>query len=124
MNEIGDAFAAALRRELAKPGATVAGLARQLGVTRQAFHAYLNGSLPRRARLHKAVHMWDLKLDLEKYSFAKGAFGSAEPKKSESRGVQRTLWEALDCVKDKDLKVSMKRTGKVLRVDVRIEIPA
>jgi hypothetical protein len=38
--------------------------------------------------------------------------------------TQPTLWEALDSVREEDLHVTMKRVGKVLRVDVRIEIPA
>ena len=122
-NDIGDAFAMALRRMLKKR--TVTAAARELGVTRQAFHAYLQGKLPRRKTLNRAIHMWDLRLDLGKYSFDKGAFGREQQReKPAKKTVQPTLWEALDTVRDEDVHVTMKRVGKVLRVDVRIEIPA
>jgi transcriptional regulator with XRE-family HTH domain len=124
-NEIGDAFAAALKKMLKDKGLSVQSAADRLGVTRQAFYAYLDGKLPRRKRLHRAIHLWDLKLDLGKYSFGKEAFPSEGQKvEAAPKPIQRTLWEALDAVKEEDLHVTMKRVGKVLRVDVRIEIPA
>jgi hypothetical protein len=125
-NEVGNAFAAALKRMLEnKPGLTITAAAKELEVSRQTFHSYLNGTLPRRKTLNKAVHKWDLKLDLGRYSFGKGAFGE-ETKKGASvpKKIQPTLWEVLDAVKKEDLRVTMKREGKVLRVDVRIEMPA
>ena len=124
-NEIGDAFAAALKKMLRDKTLSVQSAADELGVTRQAFYAYLDGKLPRRKRLHKAVHLWDLKLDLGRYSFGKEDFGTERQKvEPVEKPIQRTLWEALDAVKEEDLHVTMKRVGKVLRVDVRIEIPA
>lgn len=125
MNEIGDAFAIALRRMLSIRKSTIGAAARELEVSRQTFHSYLKGALPRRKTLNKAVHMWDLKLDLGKYSFGKGAFGREQEKGKAAPGPrQPTLWDALDSVREEDMQVSMKRIGKVLRVDVRIEIPA
>jgi hypothetical protein len=124
-NEIGDAFAEALRKMLEKKMLSVHSAADKLGVSRQAFYAYLDGTLPRRKMFHKAVHLWDLKLDLGKYSFGKEAFPSEGQKvEATPKPVQRTLWEVLDAVKEEDLRVTMKRVGKTLRVDVRIEIPA
>ena len=125
-NDVGNAFAAALKQMLAnKLGLTITAAAKELKVSRQTFHSYLQGTLPRRKRLNKSVHMWDLKLDLGGHSFNKEAFGTEE-KKDEPKDEQRqpTLWEALDSVSEEDLHVTMKRVGKVLRVDVRIEIPA
>jgi len=124
MNEIGDAFAGALRRMLKEKNLTVAAAAKKLEVSRQTFHSYLGGKLPRQKMLNKAVHTWDLKLDLGKNSFGKEAFGREHGGKAAPRPAQPTLWEALDSVREEDLQVSMKRVGKVLRVDVRIEIPA
>jgi|SRR5271165_387068 len=125
MNEIGDAFAAALREMLKKPDVTVTSASAELGVSRQAFYSYLKGGLPRRKTLNKAVHLWDLKLDLGKYSFGKGAFGEGGGKRDPNHKTsQPTLWDALDAVSEDDLQVTMKRVGKVLRFDVRIEIPA
>jgi hypothetical protein len=125
-NDIGEAFARALKKMLAdKPGLTVSNAARALKVSRQTFHSYLNGTLPRRKTLNKAIHLWDLRLDFANHSFDKGAFGSDEGRAEPLPGsIQPTLWEALDAVREEDLRVTMKRVGKVLRVDVRIEIPA
>jgi hypothetical protein len=104
---------------------TITAAARDLGVSRQAFHSYLAGTIPRRKTLNKAVHIWDLKLDLGIHSFDKGAFGSEPAKgKHSPEPSQPTLWEVLDSVGEEDLHVSVKRVGKVLRVDVKIEIPA
>jgi hypothetical protein len=125
MNEIGDAFAVALRRMLKEKKRTIGAAARELEVSRQTFHSYLNGTLPRRKTLNKAVHTWDLKLDLGKNSFGKEAFGREQGMgKATPVPSQPSLWEALDSVREEDLQVSLRRVGKVLRVDVRIEIPA
>jgi len=138
-NKIGDAFAAALSRFLdldneegrakrsqrSKAGRkpTITAAAKELGVSRQTLHSYLRGTLPRRKTLNRAVHIWGLRLDLGEYAFDKGAFGRLQSKETHLPR-QITLWEALDSVKEEDLHVTMKRLGKVLRVDVRIEIPA
>jgi predicted transcriptional regulator len=53
-NELGNAFAAALKLMLKRKGLTVNEVATSLGVSRQAFHAYLNGKLPRRGRKREA----------------------------------------------------------------------
>lgn len=126
-NEIGNAFAHALRRMLDDhPGRTIAAAAGELEVSRQAFHAYLQGTLPRRKTLNRAVRLWNLKLDLGKYSFDREAFGNDESKQQQRVPLpkQPTLWEALDSVREEDLRVTMKRVGKVVRFDVRIEILA
>jgi hypothetical protein len=124
-NEVGDAFAAALQRMLeADPKLTITVAASQLEVSRQAFHAYLNGKLPRRKTLNRAMNLWKLKLDLGEHSFDKEAFGTAQAKESNAKPAQLAFWETLDNVDEKDLHVTMKRVGKVLRFDVRIEIPA
>jgi helix-turn-helix, Psq domain len=47
-NEIGDAFAAALKLMLKKRRLTICAAARDLEVSRQTFHSYLKGKLPRR----------------------------------------------------------------------------
>jgi hypothetical protein len=127
-NEVGDAFGAALNRMLkANPDRTIAAAAKQLGISRQAFHAYLKGKLPRRKTLNRAMHLWNLKLDLREYSFSDEAFGPKEPKKArsqESASTQLALWQMLDNITENDLRVTMKRVGKVLRFDVQIEISA
>jgi len=122
-NEVGNAFAWALRKMLTKKNLSKTAAAKELGISRQAFHSCLLGKLPRRKTLNRAVHLWNLKLDLGKQSFDKGAFGTEVGKLSPAE-TQRSLWEALDSIGDEDLHVTTKRVGKILRVDVRIEIPA
>ena len=75
--------------------------------------------------MNKVVHLWNLKLDIEEYSFDKQAFGPEQEKnKLISKPNQPTLWEALDSVGEEDLRLTVKRVGKSLRVSVKIEIPA
>jgi transcriptional regulator with XRE-family HTH domain len=124
MNELGDAFAAALKRMLKLKNLTVDEAATRLGVSRQAFHAYLNGKLPRRKRLNKAMQLFELRLDLGQYSFYKEAFGRQPERKTATEPTQLKLLELLDSVSEDDLQVTVKRMGKTLRVQVRIEIPA
>lgn len=124
MNELGDAFAAALKRMLRLKKLTVDEAAKRLGVSRQAFHAYLNGKLPRRRRLNKAMQLFELRLDLGQYSFYKEAFGRQPERKITTEPTQLKLLELLDSVSEDDLQVTVKRMGKTLRVHVKIEIPA
>ena len=124
MNKLGEAFAQALRQMLReKKEPTIDSAAKKLGVTRQAFHAYLNGKLPRQERLNKAMRIWKLKLDLKERSFTQEAFGSSRQKES-AEWRQLTLFEALDSISEDDLQVNVKRTGRVLRIHVAVEIPA
>jgi transcriptional regulator with XRE-family HTH domain len=124
MSKIGNAFAQALRDMLQEnKGLTIDKAAKRLGVSRQAFHAYLNGKLPRQARLNRAIHTWNLRLDLKENSFGKEAFGTDRTPAS-SEWKQLTLFEALDSISDQDLQVTVKRTGRVLKVHVAIDIPA
>lgn len=108
-----------------KPKLTIIAAAKELRVSRQSLHSYLNGTLPRKKTLNRAMHTWDLKLGLGTQSLSKEAFSNEEKEaKKAIEPDQPTLWEALDAVNEKDLHVTMKRVGKVLRVDVKIEIPA
>ena|SRR6266404_6354210 len=125
MNQIGDAFALALKQMLKERRLSISSAAKTLEVSRQTFHSYLNGVLPRRRTLSKAVHVWDLKLDLGRHSFDRGAFGGELGQGGPApRATQRTLWEMLDSLTEEDLHLTVKRVGKILRVDVKIEIPA
>jgi hypothetical protein len=122
-NEVGDAFAEALKNMLSKKKLSKTAAARELGISRQAFHNCLLGRLPRRKTLNRAVQLWNLKLVLGRHSFDKGSFGPNVGPTSPTV-TQRSLWEALDSIGDEDLQIRTKRVGRVLRVDVRIEIPA
>lgn len=122
-NEVGNAFARALKGMLLKRKLSITDAAKQLGISRQALHSCLKGKLPRRKTLNKAMHIWDLKLDLGKHSFDKAAFTSVQSDQVRMP-LQRSLWEVLDSITDENLQITTKRVGKVLRVDVRIELPA
>ena len=123
MSQVGEAFAKALRAMLVSKGLTVSKAAQRVHVSRQTFHAYLNGKLPRQKRLNKIISAYDLTLDLNGRSFDKSAFTKDEAKAS-PEWRQLTLFEALDSISSRDLQVSIKRTGRVLRVHVAIDIPA
>ena len=123
MNRVGQAFAQALRQMLKdKKEPNIASAAKRLGVTRQQFHAYLNGKLLRQERLNKAMRIWSLRLHLGEHSFPQSAFAQKKNEGAEWR--QLTLFEALDSISNDDLKVNVKRTGKVFRIHVAVEIPA
>src|SRR5437667_8900387 len=51
-------------------------------------------------------------------------FGIIKLRRWESKTIWSAARQAVDTVSEKDLHVTMKRVGKVLRFDVRIEIPA
>jgi len=124
MGRIGEAFAQALKQMLKeKKEPSIDTAAKHLGVTRQAFHAYLNGKLPRQDRLDKAMRMWKLKLDLKEHSYDWRDFGGSKQQKT-SEWHQLSLFEALDTISGDDLQVNVKRTGRALRVNVVIELPA
>jgi len=124
MDRVGQAFAQALKQMLRdKKEPNIATAAKRLGVTRQQFHAYLNGKLPRQERLNKAMRVWSLKLDLKEHSFTQDAFSERKHKEN-PEWRQLSLFEALDSISNDDLQVSVKRTGKVFRIHVAVEIPA
>jgi transcriptional regulator with XRE-family HTH domain len=123
MKNVRSAVGDELRRAIRDRGLTVDEAAKQLGVSRQAFHSYLNGSsLMRPARLDKAVEMWDLHLKIDKTIFGKLAFQKV--KAEGFSAIQMSLWDALDSITQDDLKITVKRVGASLRVAVHIQIPA
>jgi hypothetical protein len=125
MTSLKDAIRAEFSRVLLERKLTVTAAARQLGVSRQAFHGYLSPSAPTFPRprvLAKAMQIWDLRLDFGGASFSKDAF---PPSKNEVQPAsQRSLWEKLDSITQDDLRFTVKRVGKSLRVAVHFDIPA
>jgi transcriptional regulator with XRE-family HTH domain len=123
MSQVGEAFARALRAMLISKGLTVSKAAQRMHVSRQTFHAYLNGKLPRQKRLNKIMSDYDLTLGLNEQSFDKTAFVK-EGTRASPEWRQLTLFETLDSISSQNLQVSVKRTGRVFRVHVAIDIPA
>jgi transcriptional regulator with XRE-family HTH domain len=119
-----EAFSAELRRALRDQHLTVEAAAGMLGITRQAFHSYLNGSaMPHRARLARAIALFDLRLTIGHQSFDKTDFKLPE-KKVSGTPIQLSFWEVWDSISENNLKPSIKRVGKTLHLSIRIEVPA
>lgn len=124
MSTLSYAIATEFKRILAERKITVSTAARELRVSRQAFHNYLNGkSMPRQNTLSRAMDKWDFKLMVGMEVFDRSSF----PQSAEQTPVQEQLplvWESLDAIRKEDLKVSVARVGSTFSIDVKIEIPA
>lgn len=126
MTPLKETIRAEFRRVLDERKLTVAAAAKQLGISRQAFHSYLDSSkptIPRMRTLSRAMQLWDLRLTVAGVSFDKGAFPSATINKPQAQS-QMSLLEMLDSIKQEDLRFTVKRVGKSLRVALQIDIPA
>jgi transcriptional regulator with XRE-family HTH domain len=124
LNRLNQAFSEELRRALRDEHLTVEAAALKLGISRQAFHNYLNGTaLPRSKRLAVAVRELKLNLKIGSEQFDSSDFPELIPE-AIHLPVQPTLWEALDRIQSDNLKLDVKRVGKSLRVSVTIGIPA
>ncbi len=125
MPELRHSFAAQLKRALDEHRLTVTAAAKTLNVSRQAFHAYLEGGvLPRAKVLARAVELWDIEFQVGKQKFDKSDFSPAAPLKPLAVPIQMSLWDKLDAIKQEDLQITVKRVGKELRVSVKVPIPA
>jgi transcriptional regulator with XRE-family HTH domain len=121
---LSEAIAAEFRRVLLEKGLSVTAAARELRVTRQAFHAYLNTkSVPRTKTLARAMILWDLKITVGDIVFDKS---SLPTKKGAIDGSpsQMTFLDAWDSLKPQDLKITASRDGSSIRLQVNINIPA
>jgi|SRR5580700_7739208 transcriptional regulator with XRE-family HTH domain len=123
MPQLGFAFRDELRRVLRDRKLSASAAASQLGVSRQAFHSYLNASsVPRQKVLARAMRLWDLTLHVGTKPFDKSSFPELKPQSAPA--IQMSLLEVLDRIQQDDLKIAVKRVGKSLRVSVSIDIPA
>jgi transcriptional regulator with XRE-family HTH domain len=124
MSTLSNAIAAEFERILKDRGLTVRAAARELRVSRQAFHNYLNGkSVPRHKTLGLAMDRWNFELKIGDITFDRSSF----PKQAEKVSSQEQLpltWENLDAISQQDLKIAVVRVGSTLNIDVRIDIPA
>jgi hypothetical protein len=125
VEDIREAIKKEFQRFLNESPMTVAAAAKHLDVSRQQFHSYLKGNaVPRPDRLAKAVTDWDLKIHLGEQQFDKSSF--TRPRKPAEPATQLSLplRQALDSIKEEDLKVSVKRAGDTLKVAVTIDLTA
>lgn len=116
-----------LKRVLEERGLSASSAARALGVSRQAFHAYLSGkAMPRPKTLGRAMEMWDFEIRGGGKSFNSEAFlpAIADAPQPVQQQLKLDLWQKLDGITEDNLKIGVKRVGKTLRLAVRIEIPA
>jgi hypothetical protein len=122
MSTLSEAIATEFRRILVDRQLSVSAAAREIRVTRQAFHRYLNGkSVPRHKTLGLAMDLWGFKLEIAGVPLDRASLGTDENSQTPK---QLLLWETLDSIKQQDLKISVRREGSTFNVDVRIEIPA
>jgi transcriptional regulator with XRE-family HTH domain len=124
MSTLSAAVATELKRILSERNLSVSQAARDIRVTRQAFHNYLNEtSVPRHKTLSRAMDLWDFRLKIGDTSFDR----TSSPRPSENERIAEQLpliWESLDSIKQQDLKISVAREGSTLKVEVKIDIPA
>lgn len=124
MSTLSDAIAEEFRRILTERKLTVIAAARELRVTRQAFHNYLNGkSVPRHKTLGRAMDRWDFSLKIGGVTFDR----NTSPKHPDEAPRQEQIplvWETLDAIRPQDLKIGVSRVGSTLNVEVKIDIPA
>jgi transcriptional regulator with XRE-family HTH domain len=124
MSTLSDAMAAEFERILKERKLSVSAAARELRVTRQAFHNYLNGtSIPRHKTLGRAMDLWDFKLKIGDFSIDSSSF----PKRNDNVQSPEQLplvWEVLDAIKQQDLKIAVVRVGSTFNIEVKIDIPA
>lgn len=124
MSTLSNAIAAEFERILKDRKLSVSAAARELRVSRQAFHNYLNGkSVPRHRTLGLAMDLWDFELKIGDLTFDRSSF----PKRAEKASSQEQLsliLETLDAIRQQDLKIAVARVGSTLNVEVKIDIPA
>lgn len=122
MTTLGKAISNEFRRILSEKQMTIAAAARELRVSRQAFHAYLIGrSMPRKQTLARAIELWNFNIAVGSVLLDRNSFSEPNPGR---QPTQLLLWEALDCIRPQDLKIEVERIGSTLKVEVKIDIPA
>jgi transcriptional regulator with XRE-family HTH domain len=122
MTTLGKAISDEFRRILSEHQLTISSAARDLRVSRQAFHAYLIGrSMPRKQTLARAIELWNFNIAVGSVLLDRSSFSKPNP---ETQPIQLPLWEALDGIRPQDLKIEVKRIGSTLKVEVKIDIPA
>jgi transcriptional regulator with XRE-family HTH domain len=122
MTTLGKAIADEFRRILGERQITISGAARELRISRQAFHAYLSGkSMPRKETLRRAIELWNFNIAVGSALLDRNSFSEPNPA---PQPTQLLLWEALDGIRPQDLKIDVRRVGSSLKVEVKIDIPA
>ena len=123
MSTLSEAIAEEFKRILTERKLSVSAAARELRVTRQAFHNYLNGkSVPRHKTLGRAMDRWDFNLRIGGVTFDRNT--SPRHPDDAPRQEQPLIWETLDAIRQQDLKIGVSRVGSTLSVEVKIDIPA
>jgi transcriptional regulator with XRE-family HTH domain len=124
MSTLSEAVATEFKRILIERKLSVSAAARELRVSRQAFHNYLNGaSVPRHKTLGRAMDKWDFKLKIGDVVFDRSSF--PKQKEIDQKPEQLPLiWETLDSIRQQDLKIAVVRVGATFNVEVKIKIPA
>jgi transcriptional regulator with XRE-family HTH domain len=124
MSTLSEAIAEEFKRILTERKLSVSAAARELRVTRQAFHNYLNGkSVPRHKTLGRAMDRWDFNLRIGGVTFDRNT-SPRHPDDAPRKEQLPLIWETLDAIRQQDLKIGVSRVGSTLSVEVKIDIPA
>ncbi len=112
------------REALEERNLSVAAAAKQLGVTRQAFHKYLNGKMtPNGHVLARAVTQWDLKINYKNQPFGRGAFQGGEAEQPKSSPEQLHLFSEPREIDEPDNGVSLKISPRGTdAIDIRLRL--
>jgi len=122
MTALGSSIGNEFRRILGEYKINITEAARELRVSRQAFHAYLKGtSLPRKQTLARAIELWNFNIAIGGVPLDHESFAEV---RTRPKPQQLLLWEALDGIRTEGLKVTVKRVDSTLNVVVNIDIPA
>ena len=109
MSTLSEAIAEEFKRILTERKLSVSAAARELRVTRQAFHNYLNGkSVPRHKTLGRAMDRWDFNLRIGGVTFDRNT-SPRHPDDAPRQEQLPLIWETLDAIRQQDLKIGVSR---------------
>jgi transcriptional regulator with XRE-family HTH domain len=119
-SEIAKGFREAIKRR----DITLLQAARDLGVSRQALHAYLRGgATPRGEVLRRACKLWGLTLNYKGLAFGSGSFGSRRRAHTRAVQLELPLRDALENLGTDDLDVKLLRADAgSIELQVRIKL--
>jgi hypothetical protein len=128
MRSLHMAFRAELLRNLEDSHLTRTEAARRLGVSRQAFQAYITdreGSVPRKEVLRRIVEIWpDFRVVAGGKVFDKDVLSPTAPGGPTPVPLQLNLFEILKELRRESLDIDVKSVDEGTRLSITIRIPA
>jgi hypothetical protein len=128
MRYLHEAFREEFLRVLKNSRLTRTEAANKLGISRQAFHAYIakkNGSVPRKDVLRRIIEIWpDFRVVAGSQVFDKESLSPSSMPKPESVPYQMNLFEGLKTVKQENLGFEVENIDGKTKILLTIQIPA